>query len=256
MWHRDHAPGRSLQAGCTTAPPPQRASAGSAAMSLGLPPAPPRSQPTSWIACPACLSAVGAPGRAQGPAGVSHWTWAQRRVMPGLPQPLIAVRSSSNRPRPPVRAAGQRPGSIAACPKPLRSSFTAHSSPAAHPRTGMGEEAGYESGAASAAEEAPGDEMDLEEHEEDSPRTQLIKANIRVVGAGGGRSSGSRRGGPGAPAQPAPGVMPGAAADRIHWTHCRAGGRGPPACHAALPRCLPRCTPLKRLPAAGGEHPH
>ncbi len=56
----------------------------------------------------------------------------------------------------------------------------------------MEDDAGYESGAGSAVEDGVGpacggdEAMDAEEREDDSPRTQLIKANIRVVGPGRG----------------------------------------------------------------------
>lgn len=78
----------------------------------------------------------------------------------------------------------------------------------------MEDEAGYESGAGSAAEEGPGpacsgeEAMDAEEREDDSPRTQLIKANIRVVGSGGGSWAEGSEARAWPPRRPAPGGMP------------------------------------------------
>lgn len=76
----------------------------------------------------------------------------------------------------------------------------------------MEDDAGYESGAGSAAEDGAGpacgeEAMDAEEREDDSPRTQLIKANIRVVGPGLGASGRGPEAGWGPAARAAAGVM-------------------------------------------------
>lgn len=94
----------------------------------------------------------------------------------------------------------------------------------------MEDDAGYESGAGSAAEDGAGpacgeEAMDAEEREDDSPRTQLIKANIRVVGPAWGASGRGPEAGWDLAGARGGGSYAAAAADRTHWPHSWRGAR-------------------------------
>ena len=101
--------------------------------------------------------------------------------------------------------------------------------------------------------------MDAEEREDDSPRTQLIKANIRVVGPGWGPGRRAAGTGAGLPPRPAAGVMPRQRTGPTGHICCRMHLHSPACPLGSFRFASPASGHLNTLlpaPNSGGKHPH